>query len=96
MDRMTRERIAHTNRKSAGRRRTPKAGAIRLFPFLVWQGVGDGGSCSERGGDHGGFGDFCVIGTGFARVDGVDVDAVGALGGERDRWIGCRVWWMRS
>lgn len=45
-------------------------------------GVGDGSAGAEGGGDDGGFGEFGFGGAGFAGVVGVDVDAVGALGGD--------------
>ena len=41
--------------------------------------VGDGGSGSQGGGDHGGFSYLGVGCAGFARVAGVDINAIRAL-----------------
>jgi len=38
---------------------------------------------ADGGGDHGGFGEFFARGTGLRGGLGVDIEAVGALGGER-------------
>ena len=47
--------------------------------------MGDCAACADRGGDKGGLGQLRVVCTGLPRRLGVKLNAVRALGRERDR-----------